>query len=460
MRARVSALIDQLKSQRAAFGAIVAMSIKAAGALMTLAVFTLAARAMTADDFGSLAIWFNAVGFLAVAAVFGQDTLIARSFGEYAGRSDYARAWGAYRFGWTLTLVSGVLFAATMVVCAPLFFPGVANTVLLSAAFFLLTQTILHYSSHSARAVVGVLVSEASRELIWRAILLAAVVWGAFHQGLTRAEFFVIAGVGQLLSLAFASVSVWRVCRKQEAPAASYADRSKWLSRSLPMWQSAMLEAASMYFDVLLIGYVASPAAAGDYFAAARIANVFLMALTGLNTVTVARSASLYFSGNAQKLQELLRSIALVSTAMLAPLLLLIYIFGGQFLTLFGARYAADYLTLVILATGCFVMSTCGSASVVLLTTGQEKLYSRIIAGATFARVALTGLLAWRFGAPGAAAGWTLVNVPLFMLLSAICYRKIGVDPSILSLLSPLRERMRASSQVAGRAQTGADMNF
>ncbi|MGJ0508506.1 MAG: lipopolysaccharide biosynthesis protein [Methylocystis sp.] len=444
MRERLAALLCKLRSRQAAMGAIVAMAIKACGALLTLAVFTLAARAMTADQFGHLAVWFNAISFLAVAAVFGQDTLIARSYGEYSGSGDYRQAWGAYRFGWVMTLAFGGAFALGLWLFAPLFFSCVTRTTLLAAAFFLLTQTILHYSSHSTRVIASFVVSEVTRELIWRVLLLGVVIWAVLHQGLTTAEFFLAAGVGQILSFGAALFHVRRVYRSHDVEEVDCGNWRAWLTRSGPMWQSAVLEAASMYFDVMLIGYVASPAAAGDYFAAARLANVFLMVLTGLNTYTVSRSATLYFSGQVEKLQEILRSLVLVSTTMLAPLLLLIYIFGAKLLTIFGARFASDYPTLVILSTGCFIMSTCGSASVILLTTGQERLYSRIIAIATVLRVALTSVLAWRFGAPGAAFGWALVNAPLFMLLSAICRREIGVDPSILSLLGPLRAKLAA----------------
>lgn len=450
MRERLSTLTGWLKARPAA-AAVGGMAIRAGGALMTLALFTLAARAMTADEFGRLAIWFNAIGFLAVAAVFGQDTLIARSFGEYAGGNDYAQAWGAYRFGWLLTLLSGAVFVAGMIVFTPLLFTGVSQTAALAGASFLLTQTILHYSSHSTRPIAGFVASEISRELIWRGLLLLVMVWSVFHHDLTLAGFFGAAAVGQVFSLAFALIFVRRVYRMHAVPAASCSDWRKWLARSFPMWQSAVLEAASMYVDVMLIGYVASPAAAGDYFAAARIANVFLMAMSGLNTVTMARSANLYFSGQTSRLQEMLRSIALLSIAMLAPLWLLILVFGGSLLTIFGGRYAADYATLIILSTGCFLMSACGSAPVVLLTTGQEKLYSRVMGVATIARVALTALLAWLFGAPGAAMGWALINVPLFVLLSAVCRRETGVDPSILSLIAPLRTSLRGGLHGAAR---------
>lgn len=433
--------MTRVAAHRTAVSAMAAVAIKASGALLTLAIFTLAARAMTADEFGRLAIWFNAVSLLAIAASFGQDTLIARSFSEYAAANEYGMAWGAYRFGWSLTIVSGALFAVAILILAPVVFPKIWWCGIIPPAFYLFTQTLLHYSSHSTRVIVNFAVSELTRDVLWRVLLLVVVALAAFRRSLTMEEFFIAGGVGQLLSFLVALYYVRRSSGSYVYRRTEWADWRLWLSRSLPMWQSAILEAANLYVDVILIGYVASAGDAGQYFAAARIANVFLMVLTGLNTYTVSRSATLYFSGQTEKLQEILRSLMLVSTAMLAPLLLLIYIFGDTLLTIFGARFASDYPTLVILSTACFLMSACGSASMILLTTGQEKIYSRVIGVATVLRVSLTALLAWRFGAAGAACAWALVNVPLFMLLSAICARRIGVDPSILNLAGPLRAK-------------------
>lgn len=439
----IGAVAAKVAANKAAAGAVLAMGIKASGAFLTLAIFTLAARAMTADEFGRLAIWFNALSFLAVAAVFGQDTLIARSYGEYAGKGDYAQAWGAYRFGWFMTIASAIVFAGAMLFLAPFFFPGVARTALLAAAFFLLSQTLLHYSSHSTRAIAGFVVSEMSREVVWRALLLIVVIWAVLHQGISVAEFFTAAAIGQLLSFAGALYHVRAAYHAHPAERLSQDERSYWFSRGLAMWQSAVVEAGSAYFDVLLLGYVASPAAAGEYFAAARIANVFIMVLTGLNTYSMSHSASLHFSGQTQKLQDILRTLVTVSTAMLAPLLLVIYAFGHEILMIFGEGFVGVYPTLVVLATGSFIMSASGSASVILLTTGHEKIYSRIITAATLGRFVLTAILAHFYGSLGAACAFALVNAPLFMLLSVICRRAIGADTSILSAFSHLRENAR-----------------
>jgi O-antigen/teichoic acid export membrane protein len=443
MRERLSILIGKLKSRQAAMGAILATFIKGCGALLTLAVFTLAARAMSADQFGHLAVWFNAVSFLAVAAVFGQDTLIARSFGEYAGKGDNRLAWGAYRFGWLLTVASGLIFSVAMVLVGPVVFPKIWRCALFAPAFFLFTQTLLHYSSHSTRVIVNFVVSEITRDVLWRLVLLATVAIALMGSSLTLEEFFIAGGVGQILSLIVALYYVRRASGSYVSAPIDWEEWRLWLSRSLPMWQSAILEAANLYVDVILIGYVASAGEAGHYFAAARIANVFLMVSGSMNTYTFAHSANLFYSGQIAKLQSILLSLVSVCVAVLAPLWLLIYFFGGSLLTIFGARYAVDYPTLLLLATGCFLMSACGWPSVVLLTTGQEKIYSKIMSVAMLARIVMTALLAWRFGAVGAAWGWVLVNVPLFVGLSVLCYRKSGVDTSILSALGPLREKLR-----------------
>jgi O-antigen/teichoic acid export membrane protein len=202
------------------------------------------------------------------------------------------------------------------------------------------------------------------------------------------------------------------------------------------MWLSAIVEAASQYADVMLIGYLASPAVAGDYFVAARLANIFIMVQTGLNTYSFTHSANLYFSGQRQKLQDIMRSLVSVAAAIAAPCLVVIFIFGEPILTIFGQRYASVYPTLVVLATAAFTMSLSGSASVILLTTGHENLYSRIITLATIVRMALTAMLAMRYGAFGAACGWAIVNAPLSIALAYICRRVCGVDPSIIGVIS------------------------
>ncbi len=451
MRSKVERRGLRLSSLGAAVGALVAMSLKAAGALLTLSIFTLAARAMSPDAFGELAVWFNAVNLLAVGAVFGQDTLIARSFGEYIGRGERAMAWGAFRFGCKITFASAVCAVAAVLLFAPMLVPEAAQGALFCAVFFLFTQTLLHYLAHATRAIVDFAISETARELIWRVVLLGAVIASHMEGNLTPARFFLAAGLGQAISIVLAIVFLYRAFANCAPTVADQSDKKLWSARGLAMWQSAFVEAIGLYLDVMLIGAVASPEAAGEYFAAGRISGVFLMVMTGLNTYSLSHSAHLYFSGQSEKLRAIMRTLALVSATLLTPLLVVIFAFGPEILSIFGARFVRVYPTLLVLATACFVMSTCGSASIILLSTGHEALYSRIVTLAALLRVALSAFLAARFGAFGAACAWAAVNGPLFIALAIICRRVTGVDPSLPHALFELRAK-HAAAGVSGLA--------
>ncbi len=435
----MNSIIAFIRAQRTRAAAIVALFIKGMGALLTIAIFTLAARAMSPDEFGQLAIWFNAMSFLAVAAVFGQETLIARSWGEYSGRGEHHIARGAYSFGWRTTIVSGAIFVVAVLVIAPLTTIKVGSATLLAGCAFLFAQTLLHYLSHSSRVIAGFVVSETNRELTWRGVVLLVVTWAVLRDGLSPTAFFWAGAAGMALSILVQSMAVRRDFAVKPFLERRERDRAAWFARSRSMWLSAIVEAASQYADVMLIGYFTSPAVAGGYFVTARVANIFSMVTTGLNTYTVTHCANLYFSDQIQKLQDIMRSVSTTSLAFLLPALLAIVVFGKTILSIFGERYIADYPTLVVLSAACFAVSLCGSSSGVLLTTGHEALYARVITVATATRLVLTAILAARFGAIGAACGFALINVPLAVGLAVICRSVRGVDPSIVSVFTRWR---------------------
>lgn len=435
-------------ARRALAGPAVALGLRGSGALLNIATFTLAARVMAPDEFGRLAMWFSALSFLAVAAVNGQDTFIARSWGEYCGRGDPATAIAAWRSGWRMTLVGAAVAAAALLGLGGSL-TGLPDGTLRAAAAFLFMQTALHYSSGSSRVIAGFLVSESNREATWRVILILALGACALAGDVTAAGFFWLAAAGMAPAILLQLIAVRRALPAASSNRAVAEERGLWRARAGAMWASAVIEAAGQHADVMLIGFVASPVVAGDYFVAARIANIFLMLVSGLGAYVAAHGANLYFSGRVAELQNMFRAVVAAAVALAAPAYLMILLFGDAILSLFGERFAAIYPTLVVLASAAFVVAMCGLAPGVLLLTGLEALYSRIVAAATAARIALSAMLAIAFGATGAACGWAFVAAPVAVALVVLCRRRRGVDPSVYCLISPpgpLAGEMRESS--------------
>ena len=206
------------------------------------------------------------------------------------------------------------------------------------------------------------------------------------------------------------------------------------------------------YAEVILLGFLVAPAAAATYFIAARIANIFAMISSGLNTYTVTQISNLHFAGETESLQDVLRSVMTVVAALVTPLFLLLILAAAPILSIFGPSYVQGHIPLVILASASFIITLCGPASGVLLMTGGERLWSRIAILSLAARVLLMLYLAPRYGSTGAALGWAIVNAPVAIWVSLLCRRRCGVDPSALSILPGLRSLIDAArAQLAPR---------
>ena len=76
-------------------GSAAALVIKFTASILGFVMFALASREMGLEAFGSVAVIFNAMSFLAVVALWGQETLIIRSWSEYCDSDRPGLARGA-----------------------------------------------------------------------------------------------------------------------------------------------------------------------------------------------------------------------------------------------------------------------------------------------------------------------------------------------------------------------------
>ena len=425
-------LQEQVRRRRAAVGSLAALSLKVAGTGLMMAIFALAARSMTPMAFGNLAVSFNALSFVAVAAVLGQDLLMVRCWGEYATTGAHGLALGAYRFTWTVVLCSAVAVAALT------FVAGVANPLhrlspgeAAAAAAFLGMQVLLLFTAQTTRVILNFLVSEPNRELTWRLVILPVVLAGLWF-GTGLASFYASAAVGLALAVGLQVVVLLRRFPAAVRDARPVLLRREWAGRAAGMWVSAILEAAQQYAEVLMLGVLVSPDVAGLYFLAARIAGIFGMVGAGLHGYTSSHAANMFFTGQMTGLQNLFRSVMAVAALITVPILAVVLLGAPHILAIFGPHYADGAWVLAALALGSFTAAMAGPANSILLVTGHERLYSRVLFVALLVRVGVILWAAPRFGALGVAAAWAGVNGPVAIGLAVATRRLTGIDPSVL----------------------------
>jgi O-antigen/teichoic acid export membrane protein len=123
------------------------------------------------------------------------------------------------------------------------------------------------------------------------------------------------------------AIGIWRALSDQIRRSQPVFEARRWMEVSVSFWLSSILEASSQYFDVVVY-WLLDPAAAGIYFAASRLANVFAMLLSALNSFAIRRLPALYFGGARIEVERSLMLMAEVS-AICVAIGLMIFSFGN-----------------------------------------------------------------------------------------------------------------------------------
>lgn len=414
-------------------GSAAAFVIKFSGSILGFAMFALAARNMDATSFGSLALIFNTMAFFAVIATCGQETLIVRSWGEYLGQSQPHLAVAALNFGTRIVFTSSLIVALAVGMVWWLVDPGVQILLLVGGCSFLFAQSLMHFSAQFSRVAAGLLVGESLREVGWRLIVVLTIL---IHHQLgaqyTAVEFFLTAAGGLLFSVALQRILTSASIPKRTEAGSATVDIAEWTARSFRMWISALLETSSQYLEVVVVGLFLGPATAAYYFVATRITNVFAMIAGSITAYAVERISSLYHKNATAELQHILYSLSLISAALASIAFLTVLVLGKILLWAFGSIYVEAYPALIVLAIGASVTALTGPAAYLLLLTGNESAYPRIMTIGLLVRFSLIGILGSKFGLMGAAIGWSVSMAGLSFALVMACRRLVMIDPSII----------------------------
>lgn len=443
---------SRLAENKTARGSVVAFAIKVAGSSLSIAMFTIAARVMQPAEFGHFAIWFNAVSFLAMIALCGQETLIVRSWSEYLQQHRFAYARGAITFGLAVCVAAALFLAGCLAVASSAAGWAASPDLVVAACLFLILQTVVWFSSNVARTIVGFLFGEGLRET-WRLVVVGGASALAFaNLGVTTTTIFALGAIGIGLTIWLQTKVILRAMPPETRGVAPATHMAAWIRRSLPMWAATVLDASSLYLEVILIGLVLTPVAAGGYFVAARLANMFAMIAGGMANYSATLIAPLFFGGQHPQLQQSLRMVSLTVAALVAIGLLAIFAFGDFMLMIFGKSYVDQHAILMVLSVGTAVAALGGPAIYVLLLTGHEGLYSRVVVVGLVLRCVALVVFTPKFGAIAAAIAWAASLIGTTVALNLVCRRLVGIDPSVMALFDTGATRVTAGRTAAASA--------
>lgn len=205
--------------------------------------------------------------------------------------------------------------------------------------------------------------------------------------------------------------------------------RRTW-SFALPRAVSTGLEQAMTWLDVLVVGMLAGPAAAGIYGAATRFVSAGMLLSTSLRIVVAPIYSRHLGAGRSAQVQDLYVMSTKWIVAFSTPLYLMLALFGGSVLRLLGGDFGEGSAALAILAIGMGVVLVAGNVQSILLMSGLSALAAMNKGIAVTTNVALLLILVPRTGIVGAAIAWVVaMAVDTFLAVWQVRNR-VGVRPA------------------------------
>jgi len=395
----------------------------------------LAARLLGASSYGAYAFALAWVGLLGIPAAAGFDRLLIREIAVLQTRADWPGMRGILARSNQIAGLLAVLLALAAAGGAALFASrnGAEMTLALQLGMLIVPIVAIVRLRQAALQGLGhVALGQMPETIIQPALLLLLFAALALLPGLPRTG-PVAVGLYALAAAAACAVGMQQLRqalpRELAAATATYQTRL-WLRRALPFVWILGMNVLMMHTDVILLGLMAGPDAAGIYRAASQMANLVAFPLTAVQMAFAPVIARLYERGEQGELQRRATAAARMIIAMALPIAVLLALFGGTALRLFGPEFAAGSTALAILSGAYLLNAAMGTSGYLLIMTKHET--EAAVAFAASAGLNLLGnlLLIPFYSVNGAAAATGLSIVAVSVAFAMLVRQRLGIRPT------------------------------
>lgn len=216
------------------------------------------------------------------------------------------------------------------------------------------------------------------------------------------------------------------------------AERRRVLGFALPRTASAGLEQLLVWLDVLIVGAMLGPAAAGLYGAATRFIAAGLVVDTALRIVVSPRFSLMLHRQDTEGVQDLYRTATRWLVLFATPGFVLLTAFAPVVLSWLGPAFVDAATTLVVLSVGATVAFLAGNIHSVLLMSGHAgwAAINKVVA-VLVSVVGCFSLIPF-FGLTGAALAWSAAILVDAASAAVEVHFLVGVAPELPAALSSL----------------------
>jgi O-antigen/teichoic acid export membrane protein len=193
-----------------------------------------------------------------------------------------------------------------------------------------------------------------------------------------------------------------------------------------------VLDSAALNIDIILVGLLVAPAAAGIYFNAFRTAGLLTLFMFAITLVVAPMVSQHYHAGEMRKAQAITALCAWAGFVFSLAVFVGFLLFGEQILGLFGEGQEQGKLILILLSVGLLVDAATGPSRIVLMMTGHERAYVRIFGSIIMASILVQIWVIPVWGLLGAAVVNMIARIAAQLAIAWFANRRIGLDTTLL----------------------------
>ena len=418
---------------------VVAFVIKVASAGLSFVMFAALARAMEPDAYGRFAAAFSLTTFLATAASVGQRGAALKWVSAHAAVGAARWRAGAMRVGYGVVLIGGLVVASGVLVAATLGVEGLGRLEV-ATAVGILVLALAEYQGHVFRASGGIPLALLPRDVLWRASVVGLAAWAVFTGATWSPATWLLAVMGLLAAWAGGQFVVHERRHPDASPRtpAAFAWR-RWVPTWWGFWAASVLVIAAGSWSVVAIERWVGPEQAAGFFVALRTAQLLNLFVLASKVVTMPAFSRLVELRDWPEVQRVASASAWLSGAFALVGFGAFVALGGWLLSAFGAEFRTWTPELWILAAGFVVSAAAGPTEALLQMGGRERGFVVVLAVAHGVSVASLAVTIPAFGTLGAACSVASGSVLIALLGRAFALRSLGVDPTVLAVLSRRR---------------------
>lgn len=400
-------------------------SLKGGSLFVAFLASLLYARALGPDGYGAYAYVIAWSTVLTVPAGLGYPQYLIREGSRQPESVGWLLRWATQR-----TWLAGLGAIACMLAAAWLWAPSVDPLLFLIAAPLPLLTNLANVRT-SLLQVRGKFVASQ-----WPQLLLAPTVMLGALLVLWRARGAITAiDVTSMMTLSvIVGVLVTDALLRRSAPGNGSSRPGLASTRQAVsfMW-IGMLYLLTSRIDLIMLGTLVGPGAAGVYSLASRMAELVSFVLFASNTVIAPRMAQYHQQGDREKLQRLLSASGRRVFLATLPIACAFVLFAPYLMrALYGTAFLEGATALQLLTVAQLFNVFAGPTALLLNMTGHEKLTTRGVGIALVTNTVLNAILIPPFGANGAACA-TAVSLILWNTLLWIWIRRtLSLRPSAM----------------------------